>query len=383
MSSFRIFCDRVKRDYLYQYGIIKSVADWTVMLYIIVPFTIAGVIIYRSWWSELPNWSTFLSLRLAAIIAYILCWTGSFRTFVQEVDGMYLIQHTRKFIAMKKWSLSFSALKSFLKIGIFVIVLLPFFVFEFSLSTGEIISFFSFFIALHMLLLSVKTVMFSVKDRWIGKVYSVLLFLLLLIMIFFEANRIYELVYSISFSVVFLIITMVLHRPRVLSTKYFQEEFVSENEAKLRYMNKVFTASPSIEKPKIIKRKRPILFTNSARIFSKRTPENGFFEVFIKVISRNFSYLVGYFQLISGTLVAIVLVPPLIFKAIIAFGFVFFILFWMNNLWDHIILSHPISKQYENRQSFYRARRRACLYLASPAILIIVTVLTVSYYLQS
>lgn len=383
MSSFRIFCDRVRRDYLYQYGIIKSVADWTVMLYIIIPFTIAGGIIYRSWWIELPDWSIFLSLRLIAISAYLLCWTGSFRTFVQEADGMYLIQHTRKFIAMKKWALSFSIFKAFLKIGIFVIVSLPFFLYEFSLSIVEMISFFSFFIALHMLLLSIRTVMYSVRDRWIGKIYSLLLFFLLFFIIVFEANRVYEFAYSISFAAVFLLITLFLYRPRVLSIKYFQEEFVQENEARLRYMNKVFAASPSMEKPKIIKRKRPILFSNSARIFSKRTPENGFIEIFLKVISRNFSYLVGYFQLISGTLVAIVLLPPLIFKVIVALGFVFFIMFWVNNLWNHIILSHPISKQYENRDSFYRARRRTCLYLASPAILIIVTVLSISYYFIS
>ncbi|WP_042345231.1 ABC transporter permease [Bacillus massiliigorillae] len=381
MSSFRIFCNRVKRDYVYQYGIIKSVADWTVMLYIIIPFSIAGIMIYRSWWNELPDWSVFLSLKLTVIIAYLLCWTGSLRTFVQEADGLYFIQHTRKFIAMKKWALIFSIVKAFIRIGFIVILILPFYLHKFSLSIGEIISFFCFFIALHILLLSIHTTMFSIRERWSGKIYSALLFVFLFIMIFTQAMKVYELSFSISIAVLLLLLAIVLHRPRVQSTKYFQEEFVQENEAKLRYMNKVFSVSSSVEKPKIIKRKRPIIFPKSKRIFSKRTRENGFIEVFLKVILRNFSYLKGYLQLISVTLMAIILLPPLIFKLFIAGGFVFFIFFWLNNLWNHIILSNPISKQYEKRDSFYHARRRASLYLAFPAILIIVTVLALSYYL--
>ncbi|PAQ13503.1 hypothetical protein CD798_15565 [Bacillaceae bacterium SAOS 7] len=143
-------------------------------------------------------------------------------------------------------------------------------------------------------------------------------------------------------------------------------------------MNSIFQLSPDMEKPKVVKRKKPFLFRRSKRIFKQRTEEHGFMELFIKILIRNLTYLSGYFRLVSVTGAAIVVVPPILFKVLILIGFSFFIHGWIISLWDQVILSHPISKKYETKPAFYHARKKMSLYSSIPTVSFLVILLIVN-----
>jgi ABC-2 type transport system permease protein len=378
MNSFQVFIDRVRRDIIYQYSIIKSVLDWTVMLYFVIPGSIIAFFIYRSWWSELPPWSEFLSLSILISIAYLTCWAGGFRTFVKEADGIYFLKHTKKFLNMKKWAFAYSLWKAAFNIIFLAIISLPLLINRFSFTSFEIAGFGIFYIGLTFFIIFIKTIFLSNFNGWREET----LMWLILITLFFcniviFKTFVFHPLYSSIAGLLFGSFSLALTKSKVSSTRKFQEEVSKEEEERLRYLNFIFRVSPDIEKPKIQKRKKPFLFRHSRRMFKKRTAQNGFFELFLKIIIRNSAYLWGFIRMVAVTGTAIVLVPPAIFKVIILIGFSIFNWYWMENLWNKIILSHPNSKQYENYDSFYKARLKANLIFSLPAFCFLLIVFVI------
>lgn len=383
MNSFQIFADRVKRDYLYQYSIIKIVIDWIIMLYFIVPGSIIALVIYRSWWMELPTWSEYLSKYILISIFYFITWFGSYRTFVKEADGIYFLKHTTKFLNMKKWAFAFSLGRAAFNISFFVIIALPFLINRFSFTVLEIVGFALFYIGLTFFIIFIKTVILSNFSGWKEKLFMWLLLIILFICnLFIFSSLVFHPLYSFVSATIFIGLSLGLTIPKVSTTRSFQGEVIKENQERLRYLNMIFSASPDIEKPKISKRKKPFLFRQSKRIFEKRTAKNGFCELFLKIILRDFSYLRSYLQMLGVTGAAILIVPPVLFKVIILIGFSVFLWIWLTNLWDKLILSHPNSKKYETHDSFHQARLKANLVFSLPAICILSIYLLVTIILK-
>ncbi|WP_100402603.1 ABC transporter permease [Bacillus sp. FJAT-42315] len=379
MHSWQLLLDRIKRNGRSKYKMWKSILDWTVLLYIAIPAMVAGGIIYRSWWMEIPEWSDQFTLFFLNFLAYTFCWFGQNRTYVQEADGLFLLKHRPKFIRMKQWALAYSVGQAVLKSLLLTLVLLPFLLFHFSLATSEIVGFLLLLIGGTAFIMAIQTVFFLKDGGWKQKVYQVIVFIVLLfghLSIF--PVIIYQPIYSIAVAILLISVALALLLPRARTTTYFHEEVRKENELRSKMMNSIFQLSPDMEKPKVVKRKKPFLFRQSKRIFKRRTEEHGLMELFIKILIRNFTYLSGYFRLVSVTGAAIVVVPPILFKVLILIGFSFFIRGWMISLWDQVILSHPISKKYETNPAFYHGRKKMSLYSSFPAVFFLVILLIVN-----
>lgn len=383
MNSFQIFADRVKKDYLFQYSMIKIVIDWIIMLYLVVPSAIIAIVIYRSWWMELPTWSEYLSKYILISIFYFITWFGSYRTFVKEADGIYFIKHTTKFLNMKKWAFAFSLGRSAFNISLSVMIALPFLINRFSFTILEIVGFALFYMGLSFFIIFIKTVIRSNFSGWKEKMFFWLLLIILFICnLFIFSFLVLHPPSSFVSAITFIGLSLGLTIPKVSTTRSFQGEVLKEDQERLRYLNMIFSASPDIEKPKISKRKKPFLFRQSMRILEKRTAQNGFFELFLKINLRNLTYLRSYLQMLGVTGAAILIVPPVLFKLIILIGFAVFIWIWITNLWDKLILSHPNSKKYETHDSFHQARLKANLVFSLPAISILSIYLLVTIILR-
>nr|WP_275296775.1 ABC transporter permease [Bacillus sp. REN10] len=351
--------DRVKRHRLFQYKMIRSILDWTVLLYIAVPAVIAATVIYRSWWLDMPEWSNQFNLIFLNVLAYVIGWFGSYRTYVQEADALFLFKHRVKFIQMKKWAFAYSFGQWVLKSLFITLILLPFLLFHFSFTLSENVGFFLLLIGGTSFVTAIQTLFFFREAGWKQKLSRAAVFIVLLFghLLIFPAI-IYQSMYSMAVGVLLISIAFMLLWPRVTATAYFQDEVRKENELRSKLMNSIFQLSPDMEKPKVMKRKKPFLFRKSRRIFKQRTEEHGLIELFMKILIRNLTYLSGYVRLVSVTAGAIVVVPPVLFKVLILIGFSFFIHGWIINVWDQVILSHPISKKYETRPAFYQARKK-------------------------
>ncbi|MDQ0215619.1 ABC-2 type transport system permease protein [Oikeobacillus pervagus] len=379
MSSFHIFISRLKQDLLFQYRITKTILDWSVLLYFVVPGTIIAFFIYRSWWFDLPQWSESFTFSMIGAIFFLISWKGNNRTFVQEADGVFFLTHKMKFLNMIKWAFVYSIWKAAFKIIFLTFTAMPFLLHHFSLNHWEIASFSLFYIGITLFIRALK--FFFQTQTWKEKLIMWAVFLFMFLGHQYCLPVIQKPVFSVVLAFLFIIFASLLAIPRVLTTNYFQNEVQKENQERLRLMNSVLGAAPGVEKPKIIKRKKAFLFRHSRRIFKQRTPQIGLTEVFIKIILRNFTYLSGYFKLIAVTSAAIIVIPKLIYQLILIASFTFFMWGWVANLWDQVILQHPIGKQSSEQEDFFQARKKVNIVLTCIATGVLMVIVIVKEFL--
>ena len=375
MNSLQVLINRIKKDYMYQFRIWKNVLDWTVMLYILIPAIVAAVIIYRSWWLELPSWSNLLSVSVISSVFYIAAWSGVYRLFVKEADGIFYLKHTSDFISMKKWAFTYEILKTILRIVLLMFVLLPFLTKLHNMDLFEIVCFLLYLIAMTTFIQSLHLRFRFSYTGWKQKIWHVTLF----IVFFFGNLSLFigdgKALFLVVIAVLLAGVSFCLVKPIVYTTRFFQDEYLLEDEQRLRFVTMIFGLSPSVEKPRIIKRKKPFILRR--KLFKQRNAQKGFIELFCKIFLRNFLYVGGYFRLIAVTSAAI-FIMPLVLKLVIGFGFCFFIISWIEGVWGKIIAANPISKRYGDLQAYYQARQKTVWFftILSGGILLIAFVLS-------
>lgn len=373
MSSWQIFRDRYISDRKYQYRVIRSIADWTIMVYLIIPAILFIIFRYRSWWVELPGWIESVPFVFIFMLIYLLSWNVSIRTYVEEADKVFLIKKQRSFLGMKKWGYTCSLFLQSIGTAITFLILLPFLRNHFILSWLEICTLLFYFIALKTLIMLVKYHLKKIDKRFKKLALSFLLFVLLS----WFSQLIYFLWDKGSLFLVCLCGIILLTASIYFSLKAIQKLSTIDHEIDMGRANKtkniefIFMLSNEIEKPVVTKRTKPLLFRRSKRIFKKRTPINGFIELFYKVFLRNRSYVVSFFQIISVGTVAIVLIPPLWIKIIIFFGFLIMMNSWLSLVWDKIAPSNPLSKKYSETDFYFTARKKAIMSLFITAIILL------------
>ncbi|WP_071394910.1 ABC transporter permease [Bacillus tuaregi] len=381
MSSLAFLFNRLLQDFRFQSKVIKMVMDWTVMLYMTIPAVFMAGFTYRSWWIELPDWSEFVVLPGLASIVFIVSWSSQYRSFVKEADEVFLLKYKQKYFQLKKWAYGYSFIKNVVSILLAVLLVLPFLSHKYSFSITEVFCFMLLFIGFSSFIMSIKMIFSMYLQGWLEKLLLTLLFLFFLAATLLSFSQyVYMPAYLIGIALIFIVISFFLSYRRLHTTKYFYQEVAKENEEFMRYVQLVFGAAPELEKPKIIKRTRPLLFPQSKRLFKRNLATFGFLELFFKVILRNSSYFGGYYKLFAVTALAIILIPPLYLKLILLLGFWYFIWIWAGHVWDKVILTNPIGRQYENHDAFFSARKQACLVLTLPAICLLSVILIVNLF---
>src|SRR5690606_5457726 len=80
-----------------QYGVIRSVVDLAVLLYIVVPvMLVIGRSYYVLWVKELPVWLMELPYPVIPILLYSLIYFGGgLMTYQESADALFLRQNER------------------------------------------------------------------------------------------------------------------------------------------------------------------------------------------------------------------------------------------------------------------------------------------------
>ncbi|WP_042458943.1 ABC transporter permease [Neobacillus dielmonensis] len=373
MKGKDLFFRRWVKGWKYQYNVIKSVADWTVMLYIIIPAAVFFSIIYRSWWSELPTWFHDIPLILIFSIFYLISWAGTIRTYVEEADKVFLIKKNDLIWKLKKYGYYYSIILQTLTVVAAIFILLPFLLHHYHMGWLEITSWGIYFISLKACFMFIKYLLRNTLSRISQIIVGIVVFF-----VFSWINQwIFIIIGKGNFLPLFIGCGMVLSvlvyfSLRQLRFNRSMDRLIDmEQERKTSLIQFFFAAAPEMEKPVVIKRNKPLLFRKSKRIFKKRTPITGFMELFIKTFIRNKSYVRGYLTLISVTTIAMVRVPPIWIKVLIFLGFLFMLRSWLTIIWNKVFSSHPLMKKYNDSDFYFSAKSRAIrgMYLAAITIL--------------
>lgn len=375
VNSSRLFFQRLRQNWLYQYKVFKAIADWIIMLYIIVPFTIAGLVIYRSWWIELPQWIEMIPFSLLFILFFFFIWGGHFRTFIRGADRIFLMKNRSLYLPLKQITLLFSFARSTLPTIVIGLLIAPFWLKLYQLDFEQLLLFIFLFLSSKWFVMGVKGKLNVHVRGWRNALQSIPVFLGIGIIwfLFYQALKTEQILGMIGLILFNLVCAVLFIRERFTSVKTFEQDLAIEEFERNKYIRFIFSISMDVEKPaKILPtRKKPILYAKSNRLFRKRTPKNAFLELFIKATTRNPEYLLRYLQMIGTTSLAMILIPVVWYRvAIVIFGF-FFVRSWIKNIWDTVVGQHAFTKKYANMDSYFQGKKIVTLTLSIIFVLFI------------
>ncbi len=374
MNSSQLLFHRIRENWKYKYKIIKTIIDWTILIYIVVPAAVITIFVYRSWWIAPPFWIASVPFSLLFAVFFFLLWGGYFKTYIREADIIFLRKNEKLMLGMKRGGIIISYLTEVLSAVFLAVLISPLWIIHYGLSLKELVLFFGIWVSLRWLVMAVNGQLNVHLKGWRNLIRS--------IPVVVGAGSIWWLSYkalqSGSLLLVFMIIilngiaSMLLLKKRFTTIHTFEQDLSIDEKDKSKYTEMIFGLSMDIEKlpkPKPV-RKSPRLYSKSNRIFKTRSPRNGFLELFIKSTTRDMEYVRGYFQVLGITVAAIIFLPPLWLKITIAAVGVLFLTVWIGSVWHKLIGSHPFTKKYSGDEGYIKGKQIVTAVLLIPFVII-------------
>jgi ABC-2 type transport system permease protein len=332
MSASRLFFSRAGEELSYQWRVLRSVLDWTIVVYFVIPVLIAAPFLYEDiWQNHHLYWSDKLPYALLFIIALLLSSPGNFRTYLMEADLLHLIQKKALLNPLKRNGFFLSFFGAFLRVFVIFILLLPLFFGVYGLNVYELVSLYLAACSFRLLFLTIKKVFVR---NW-SKTSLFFIFLILIVTLSVNAKPLVTgLVSLLVIGAVF-----IHHLSQITHTnRWFLKEIEIENRERVRFIKLIMNFSMEVEKEPVNQRNQPLIFwRGSRRIFKKRSKENGVLDLLMKGFLRR-NYLISYLQ-ITGITVSAIIVLPVWIKWVVFLGFAFFIRSWLKSVFRKMMES--------------------------------------------
>lgn len=368
-----LFLTRFRKELAYQWGVFRSVVDWTIFLYLFIPVIVIGGYHYFTWWADIPSWINGIPLSFIVSLLYLNCWQGRIRTFLEEADQLFLLQKRPLVITLKKWTRNLYVTGHSIGILVLIAVLAPFLFNHYTLSMGEIFVIAIYFISLKALILGWKQYLDGIVSTWKKSLYTILIFLACWI---FTTRLV---MWTLDTSVLFLFIISGIQwllfirnsSRRINRLTTFSNDVDIEKQAKLVYVKSIFLFSEYVEKVPSQKKRSPLFYRNSKRIFKNRNPRRSLQELCIKVFFRNRSYLFQCLQITSITTGALLIIPPIWIKWLIFFGFIIILRMWVKIVVNRVMANHFIVNVRKDDIIRIQAEHYIVNFISLPVILIV------------
>ncbi|MGG3888812.1 ABC transporter permease [Metabacillus fastidiosus] len=361
MTGRQLFNKRLIEELKFQSGIIRSVVDWTIAVYIIIPALVAAVMIYKEAWQNISlYWHEDLRISFLLVLVFLFSLSGNFRTHIMEADLLYIIQREKLLYGLKLHAFIFSIMLTMLQVIILFICVLPILVKAYHLSLIEILFLYIAVFCFRLFLMTLKKILNRNVYKW------TLFPLVSIIFILFILNLPYV-IYGIG-SVITIFSIVYFHMKQLRKTnRWFLKELEIEDRERVRYIQLIMSFSTEVEKAPNRLRKTPFIFPKSKRIFSDDSPEIRLLELLLKSFLRNKASVFAYLQITMITFSAIIIVPILL-KWIIFICSIFFIHYWLHHLYRKMLDSPffaivPIDEKY-SAWSHFR------MYLLFPPVIV-------------
>lgn len=387
MNSRRLLWNRLLENAKYKMKAIRSVMDWTVVVYFVIPGIVIGFFVYRSWWVEVPGWIHYIPFSLVFIASFFLLWGGYFKTYVREADSIFLLKKEHLLIGLKKGGILLSYLFEIPKTCLLALLMAPFWYQYYDFNGLQLLSFFSLWVTLKWLIMAVTGRLDVYLRGWRSLLRNIPLWIGAGVIwyVSFQAFGHGHVIFIILISLLNTVCSIVLNYPRFTSIHTFEQDLAIDEREKRKQTEFLLGLSMDMEKlpkPKPL-RKSPRLYAKSNRLFQKRTETTGYLELFIKATTRNIEYFFGYLRILGVTAAALVMIPPLWMKlGIAACGF-FAVIVWIGSVWQKVVGSHPFTKQYSGKEGYYKGKKAMTAALAVPYTGMCLVYLFVMPYIQN
>jgi ABC-2 type transport system permease protein len=309
MNPYKLFRSRVVGNFKYQIRSIRMVIDWTVALYIVIPALFVVGVVYSGLWSVLPLWTQYIPYSfLAAIIYFALC-IGEFRYFIQAGDQLFIIYNRIWMQALISYGSIYSITAKLLQASLWIGLAAPLLVKKFHLSVFALIGLCLFTALYGFMIILLKS---TFRNRWIGKVKQSIALMavygigLVIYLVIAQILLTYPwIVYGMT--ILAILFVLALLRSKLTQNGFYIQDIEREYKAKTKINSLVMKDDEAFKVP--VRRKRPLLFHRSQRLFRKSTSHHGIAEFIIKGFFRNSSQMLSYAQLTIVTMSGLWLAP--------------------------------------------------------------------------
>ncbi|WP_121663103.1 ABC transporter permease [Metabacillus litoralis] len=378
MRGRKIWWRRLKQDWLYQFNIIRTVFDWTIIVYLLIPFLAFLGITYYSWWNSLPDWLEGVPYEALFLSCFLLCWQGTIRTFMEEADQLTLLQFSKIMTEIRYIGVIYSWILLLLKWLLLFVWLYPLLNHYDDLTFYQLLVTSLFFFSLNLLLTTYKQVVYKF-EFWKKLIIELVVTCFILILCFAIIFKpIHPLIIGIA--LIFFCLSLWQVKGYQSQIKTFYDDVEKEQRNKVKYIKFMFTVNPEVTMPQVKKQKKRsrILWRNSARIFQKRSPENGVTELFMKSFLRDKGNLLQYFQVISITS-AIIFTTPIWIKWLVTIVFYFFFREWIVLMFKEIVKQNPyLSADYGEKEYMFIAQKKCENRFVYPGVCLVILIASLS-----
>lgn len=291
---------------------LRSAADWTVMLYILIPGMLLAAGMYRELWTApLPGWLQLLPYPMAVSVLLIV-FSGRLLLFVEEADVLFLRQNLGWMRGLKGRGMAYSFTVITLKGLLLMLIAMPVMIRGFGLN-GVQLAGFSLLAAGTGWLASL--VAHRIRIRWKGFKAGLLAVLvrtasLALYLMVVDAMYLFPWAAGMT-GVVLLVLTVMLAVRLSREMTAFSREVREDLRIRSRLADLMITYAAG-RPPKV--REKSILFRKSRRLLPSNSPAARFAGAGVKAFLRRPESLLLYVQFL-GVGIPAVLFPPGIIKA--------------------------------------------------------------------
>lgn len=310
MSPQKWFLRRWWSDWRFQYQVWRTVIDWTVALYLIVPSLAILIDRYLAWWKEEPSWLSPLPPSSLVGMAFLLVWLGSLRLYIEPADQLFLLQRTEWMRRFLRTGLLFAWIKQALESLWITVLLWPLFRQKMDVSFPAVVAWWIWIWQAKACVALVKRRLTVMERPFLKRVWTVLFFIAAgigFVTVGYEGIDNPAVLFTAA--TILLGCWMIWMRMRVREQGTWLQDMAYEQTQRLKWASFIMGKSGVLNRPSYWVKKRPWLFPRSGRIFRKQTAAHVLAEAVIKSFFRNGQQLIQYGQLVGVCTMAVVVSP--------------------------------------------------------------------------
>ncbi|WP_090689112.1 ABC transporter permease [Bacillus sp. 166amftsu] len=372
------FYKRLRYEWQRKWKSIRSVTDWTVALYIIIPAVIFSGIYYRSLWTRELTVEEPAYFLIGLFVFFFATYSRGMRSFFEQADSLFLIQHPVHMQKLIKCGMIYTCIRISIMNSIVTLIMLPILVKSMGASLLQVVLFWlSFTVFRCMLSLLVRCIDVRGGKRWVLWIVKIIVFFMSFICLgsgVFLGFK--HPVYAVLFIIALIGISLILIKQKMNYQRFFFKEVEKEKEESMRWTREIMHFSGQTTKPS--NNSRPWLFPRSKHILGKKS-DSRIIESFIKEYFRSGTSLSFYIKIILMSATSIKVTPWWIALIIIVFSCVA-IARYSGDQWNEFAKKMFLQLYCEQGKLLWlKGRATMCLFI--PAVLIYGTVILAQFYL--
>ncbi|MED4650856.1 ABC transporter permease [Bacillus pseudomycoides] len=372
------FYKRLRHELKRKWKSIRSVTDWTIALYFIVPVLVFSGIYYRSLWTRELSAEEPAYFLLGLFVFFFVTYSRGMRSFFEQADSLFLIQHPVHMKKLMKYGMVYTCIRISITNIIVTLIMLPILVKSMGASLLQVVLFWlSFTVFRCMLSLLVRYIDVCGGKRWVLWIVKIIVFFMSFICLgsgLFLGFK--HPVYAILFIIVLIGISLILIKQKMNYQRFFFKEVEKEKEEGMRWTTEIMHFSGQITKPS--NNSKPWLFPRSKHILGKKS-DSRIIESFFKEYFRSGASLSFYIKIIFMSAVSIKVTPWWIALIIIVFACVA-IARYSGDQWNEFV-KKMFLQLYCDQGKLLLLKGRVEMALFVPAVLIYGIVILGQFYL--